>query len=119
MSDASDLMALGMPSGLANEVAKKIENSGGDVSWDDLTNKPSTFPPSIGTTEDTAMAGNATPTPGDNSVTNAKVAENAAIGLAKLANTAAITTAGGTTIPAGNIQATLQAIADLADPGGD
>ena len=87
--------------------------------WGDVTGKPATFPPDIGTTASTAMAGDATPTPGDNSVTNAKVAANAAIDLAKLANTAAITTEGGTTIPAGNIQATLQAIADLADPGGD
>lgn len=52
----------------------------------------------------------------DGSVTNAKVATNANIALGKLANVAAITTAGGTTIPAGTIQSVLQAIADLADP---
>jgi len=114
-------ISLGMPSALANAVSAAIDAAadGGGVSWDDVTGKPATFPPAIGTTASTAMAGNATPTPGDNSVTNAKVAANAAIDLAKLANTAAITTEGGTTIPAGNIQATLQAIADLADPGGD
>lgn len=119
-TNPNTFIGLGMPSQLANAVSAAIDAAagGGGVSWNDVTDKPATFPPAIGTTASTAMAGNATPTPNDNSVTNAKVAANAAIGLAKLANTAAITTAGETTIPAGNIQATLQAIADLADPGG-
>jgi len=30
----------------------------GDVSWDDVQDKPSTFPPEIGTTSTTALAGN-------------------------------------------------------------
>lgn len=157
-TDPNTFIGLGMPSALANAVSAAIDAAagGGGVSWSDVTGKPATFPPAIGTTATTAKAGNYAPAwgdvtgkpatfapiigatattalagntvipvipatlpPTDNSVTNAKVAANAAIGLAKLANTAAITTEGGTTIPAGNIQATLQAIADLADPGGD
>lgn len=38
--------------------------------------------------------------------------------LAEGAQVGSITTAGGTTIPAGTLQDTLQAIADLADPAG-
>lgn len=41
-----------------------------------------------------------------------------AVGVVEASGVAAITTAGGTTIPAGTLQATLQAIADLADPAG-
>ena len=42
-------------------------DSGGDieVSWSDITDKPSTFPPTIGTTGTTAKAGNYTPAWGD------------------------------------------------------
>lgn len=41
-----------------------IEAEGGnqEVSWDDVQDKPATFPPVIGTTADTAKAGNYQPT---------------------------------------------------------
>lgn len=39
------------------------DGGGGDsVSWNDITDKPATFPPTIGTSATTAMAGNKTPT---------------------------------------------------------
>lgn len=117
---------------------------GGDVAWADVTGKPATFPPTIGTTATTAKAGNYAPAwgdvtakpttfppiigatattalagdteipiipstlpPTDNSVTNAKVAANAAIALSKLGNVAA----GTDGLVAGTLQATLQSLA--------
>lgn len=51
---------------------------GGSTAWDDITGKPSTFPPTIGSTGTTAVAGNDARltdqrTPSDNSVTSAKI----------------------------------------------
>lgn len=37
------------------------EGSGGEVTWADVTGKPSTYAPTIGTTATTAKAGNYTP----------------------------------------------------------
>lgn len=88
-TNPNTFIGLGMPSALANAVSQAIDAAGGGGG-----------------------------VPDDGSVTDAKVAADANIALNKLANTAAITTVGGTTIPAGNIQTALQAIADLADPGG-
>jgi len=124
MDNATRLMKTGMAALQAKEVASQIEDvSGGGVTWSEIEDKPETFPPVIGSTSTTAMAGDTViPTipealpPTDGSVTNVKVAAGAAIALNKLANVAAITTAGGTEIPAGTLQDTLQAIADLADP---
>lgn len=115
---------------------------GGPVSYNDLTDVPTTFPstwatvsgkPSFGTASEADVGDFATAAqgsladsavqPGDlgdlatlDTVANAQVAASANIALSKLANVASITTAGGTNIPAGTLQATLQAIADLADP---
>ena len=115
---------------------------GGAVSYNDLTDVPTSFPstwatvsgkPSFGTASEADVGDFATAAqgsladsavqPGDlgdlatlDTVANAQVAASANIALSKLANVASITTAGGTTIPAGTVQETLQAIADLADP---
>lgn len=50
--------------------AVKVDGSGGtptpvEVSWDDVTDKPTTFAPIVGTTADTAKAGDWTPAVGD------------------------------------------------------
>lgn len=55
------LAGLGMPVQLAKEVTDQIAESGGGgdaVSWGDIQGKPATFPPVIGTTATTALAGN-------------------------------------------------------------
>lgn len=185
MANADRLMGTGMPASQAKEVATQIDSGGAAPTWASITGKPSTFPPTIGTTATTALAGNtellqigttattakagdyqptwaqvtgkpttfpatvpvATATAlattraitltgdvtgtanfdgsapasitaaiGAGVIVNADVAAAAAIALTKLANVAAITTAGGTAIPAGTLQTVLQAIADLADP---
>jgi hypothetical protein len=105
---------------------------GGSVDWADITSKPTTFPPAIGATASTAMAGN-TALLSVGSTAGAPLAASAAAGTATTAarsdhvhalpassalQIAAITTAGGTVIAAGTLQAVLQAIADLADPDG-
>ena len=41
------------------------DGTSGASSWDDLTDKPATFPPTIGTTSDTAAAGDHTHTEAD------------------------------------------------------
>lgn len=57
------LAALGMAPELAKEVNSQISDaSGGTVAWADVTGKPTTFPPVIGTTATTAKAGNAVQT---------------------------------------------------------
>lgn len=63
MADARRLAELSMPVELAKEVATQIDAAagGGTVAWADVTGKPSTFPPVIGTTATTAKAGNYTP----------------------------------------------------------
>lgn len=58
MANADRLMGTGMPANQAKEVAAQIDSGGGSVSWADVTGKPSTFPPTIGTTASTALAGN-------------------------------------------------------------
>lgn len=50
--------------------AVKVSGEGGEpepvqVAWDDVTDKPATFTPTIGTTADTAKAGDWTPAVGD------------------------------------------------------
>lgn len=60
------LAALGMAPELAKEVTDQISDaSGGSVAWADVTGKPTTFPPVIGTTATTAKAGNYAPAWGD------------------------------------------------------
>lgn len=44
------------------KVADLANGAGGAVKWEDITGKPADFPPTIGTTSTTAMAGNKTPT---------------------------------------------------------
>lgn len=57
------LVELSMVPELAKEVRSQIESSsGGAVAWADVTGKPATFPPVIGTTATTAKAGNAVQT---------------------------------------------------------
>lgn len=67
MADARRLTELGMTPPLAKEVKDQIESAsgGGGVDWADVTGKPATFPPVIGTTATTAKAGNYTPAWGD------------------------------------------------------
>ena len=63
MVDAKRLIALGTPAELANELKKQIDaGGGGSVTWDDVTGKPTTFAPIIGTSATTAKAGNAVQT---------------------------------------------------------
>lgn len=56
---------------------------GSSVAWDDVTGKPSTFAPTIGTTATTAKAGNYAPA----------VATTAAAGIVKMSATQANSTA--------------------------
>ncbi len=51
------------------------------VTWDDVTGKPATFPPTIGTTAVTAMAGNAKPATAVAADTAAKLTTARAITL--------------------------------------
>lgn len=71
------------------------------VAWSAIIGKPSTFPPTTGTTAATACAGNDarlgdTRVPTDSSVTNAKVAANAAIDVSKLGTGRVIGSVNGT-----------------------
>lgn len=57
---------------------------GGSTAWADITGKPSTFPPTIGATGSTAVAGNDARltdqrVPTDNSVTSAKIVDGAIV----------------------------------------
>lgn len=67
MANADRLMSTGMPAMQAQEVVKQIEGGGGagTVAWADVTGKPSTFTPTIGTTATTAKAGDYAPAWGD------------------------------------------------------
>lgn len=58
MADVRRLVELSMVPELAKEVATQIDaEGGGSVAWADVTGKPATFPPAIGTTATTALAG--------------------------------------------------------------
>lgn len=59
MADVRRLVELSMVPELAKEVATQIDAAGGGgaVAWADVTGKPATFPPAIGTTATTALAG--------------------------------------------------------------
>lgn len=58
------LVAIGVPPEVAKEIIAVIAASGGGgaVSWADVTGKPATFAPTIGTTATTAKAGNSVQT---------------------------------------------------------
>lgn len=60
MANRRRLAELGMATELAKEVAAQIDEAGGGgaVAWGDVTGKPATFPPVVGTTATTALAGN-------------------------------------------------------------
>lgn len=74
------LVELSMVPELAKEVRSQIvAGAGGAVSWDDVTGKPATFPPVIGTTATTALAGNTT-IPAASSTAPAALAAAAAVG---------------------------------------
>lgn len=93
--NADRLMSTGMTATQAKEVVTQIEAAGsGNVAWGDVTGKPATFPPTVGTTATTALAGNGVP--------NAQIPS--------------ISAAGGAVIAPGTLLEVLQAIADLADP---
>ncbi|MCR0998665.1 head fiber protein [Serratia rubidaea] len=49
----------------AIQVVEVFGGGGGSVAWGDITGKPATFPPTIGTTATTAKAGNYAPAWGD------------------------------------------------------
>lgn len=110
--NADRLMSTGMPATQAKEVVTQIEAAAsGDVAWGDVTGKPATFPPTVGTTATTALAGStpllaigttATTALAGNGVPNAQIPS--------------ISTAGGAVIAPGTLLEVLQAIADLADP---
>lgn len=66
---------------------------GGVSSWNDLTDKPSTFPPTIGSTSDTALAGNTAFVPPTRTVAGKALSSNvtlakADVGLGNVDNTA-------------------------------
>lgn len=65
MSNVTDLIGLGMPPAQAQKVVDIASGEVSDVTWDSLQNKPTTFPPTIGTTADTAKAGNYAPSVSD------------------------------------------------------
>lgn len=79
---------------------------GGAVAWEDVTGKPATFAPTIGTTAETAKAGNYAPAWGD--VTGKPTSFAPAAHAATLVNVAADATNG---ITAGNAQVVLVALA--------
>lgn len=77
-----------------------------EVDWDDVTGKPATFPPTVGTTATTAKAGNYAPTWGD--VKGKPATFPPAPHAATLVNVTADATNG---IAAGNAQVVLSALA--------
>ncbi len=80
MANARRLIELSMVPPLAKEVAAQIDGAaGGSVAWGDITGKPATFPPTIGTTATTALAGNTT-IPAASSTAPAALAAAAAVG---------------------------------------
>lgn len=57
------LAQIGVMGGIKEGVFDALFSSGGGaVAWADITSKPTTFPPIVGTTATTAKAGNYTPT---------------------------------------------------------
>ena len=71
------------------------------VAWSAIIGKPSTFAPTTGTTAATACAGNDARlsdvrTPADSSVTDVKVAANAAIAVSKLGTGKVVGSVNGT-----------------------
>lgn len=81
MADVRRLVELSMVPELAKEVADQIDAAagGGTVAWADVTDKPATFPPTIGATATTALAGN-TAIPAASSTAPAALAAAAAVG---------------------------------------
>lgn len=82
------------------------EGGAGTTDWADITGKPATFAPTIGTTATTAKAGNYAPAWGD--VTGKPTTFPPAAHAATLVNVAADATNG---ITAGNAQVVLSALA--------
>ncbi|GAA0766101.1 hypothetical protein GCM10009434_03210 [Brevundimonas olei] len=85
-----------------------IEGGGGEaapVAWADVTGKPATFPPVIGSTATTAMAGNTA------LLAIGTTASTAAAGNHTHAATAVTVAAGTAGLAAGNVQTQLQALA--------
>lgn len=80
LSTAQKFISLGMPTELAKVVAAAIESAGTSVTWDEVSGKPATFAPTIGTTATTAMAGN-TPIPAASTVAGAALAAAGAVGV--------------------------------------
>lgn len=123
MADARRLTELGMAPPLAKEVKDQIESAsgGGGVDWADVTGKPATFPPVIGTTATTAKAGNYAPAWGD--VTGKPATFPPAIGntaTTALAGNTPLLTIGttATTAKAGNaVQTATQTTATAIAPG--
>lgn len=84
--------------------------AGGSVAWDDVTGKPATFPPTIGTTATTAKAGNYAPSAAD-------VSDATTVGRSVL--TAASAAAARTAIGAGTSSLTLGTSGTTACAGND
>lgn len=62
MEQADKFTRLGMPGPLAKEVASAVSGEvTTSIDWANVTNKPATFAPTIGTTATTAKAGNYAP----------------------------------------------------------
>lgn len=83
---------------------------GGNVAWDDVTGKPATFPPTIGTSATTAKAGNYAPAVAD-------ISDATATGRSVL--TAANAAAARTAIGAGTSSLTLGTTGTTACAGND
>ena len=81
---------------------------GGEVDWADVTGKPTTFPPVVGTTATTAKAGNYQPTA-------ANISDASAVGRSVL--TAADAAAARTAIGAGTSSLTIGTSASTAKAG--
>lgn len=101
------------------------ENSGpSTVAWTDITGKPATFPPTLGTTASTALAGNGTAAAATKLATARSIAlTGGATGSANFDGTAnasiAVTLAAATTSVAGAVkQAATQANSAATDVAG-
>lgn len=99
---------------LFNEAGQPVDVGGGaaGVAWADVTGKPATYPPTIGTTASTAMAGN-TPIPA------APTADtlSGATAVGRQVMTAADATAARTAIGAGTSSLALGATSSTAKAG--
>jgi hypothetical protein len=82
MANVRRLVELSMVPPLAKEVAAQIDAAAGgvSVSWAEVTDKPATFDPTIGTTSTTAMAGN-TAIPAASAVIGSPLAAAGAVGV--------------------------------------